>query len=309
MKIALLMLTYASLHSIDELPPFYTHLFHGLNPSPEYMEHAAARFRAIGTADPLGAVTARQAAALEQRLNTDPNAEIKIYLASKHTPPFIDDAVRQMIADGVDQIYSFPTSPLYSRTGTAAYHFSVRKALAAAGADIPVIEINHWHKHPGVTEAISLRLRTALAWVSAANRPYTKVLFTAHSQPGLPKANMEFIQTFSELAESVADKANCSRWSLAYRSAGPPPQKWLSPDVLDIIEKVAHEGYKAVIVCDLLSLTENVEAIYDCKIDCQDKAAACGLEFVATEFLNDSADYIDALASLIRDRIQLNGAQ
>ncbi|WP_409177170.1 hypothetical protein [Brevibacillus fortis] len=54
----------------------------------------------------------------------------------------------------------------------------------------------------------------------------------------------------------------------------------------------------------MLSLTENVEAIFDCRIHCRMKADACGLEFVPTEFLNDSADYIDALVELIHERME-----
>ncbi|WP_309145171.1 ferrochelatase [Brevibacillus sp. HB2.2] len=67
---------------------------------------------------------------------------------------------------------------------------------------------------------------------------------------------------------------------------------------------MAESGGKAVVVCDLLSLTENVEAIFDCRIHCRMKAEACGLEFVSTEFLNDSADYMDALVELIHERMK-----
>ncbi|MBY0084014.1 MULTISPECIES: ferrochelatase [Brevibacillus] len=302
---ALLMLSYASLQSIDDVLPFYTHLFHGKVPSSDTLKAAKTRFQSIGVADPLGSVTARQALALERRLNqTEGGERIKVYQATKHTSPFVHETVQQMVADGVTELYAFPTSPLYSRTGTAAYYQSVRKALEASGANIPVVEINHWHRYPGIAEAISLRLRTALQWLSVENRSEATVLFTAHSQPGVPEVNNEFIQAFKELAEEVAMRADCKKWQLAYRSAGPAPQKWLGPDVHAMIEKVPESGGKAVVVCDLLSLTENVEAIFDCRIHCRVKAEACGLEFVSTEFLNDSADYMDALVEMIRERME-----
>ncbi|MEK8127255.1 ferrochelatase [Paenibacillus filicis] len=301
---AVLMLSYASLNSIDDLPGFYTHLFHGQTPLPEILQEAVIRFRSIGTADPLGSVTGRQAAALEKRLNAWTGNNIRVYQATKHTPPFIEDTIRQIIVDGATRLFILPASPLYSRTGTAAYHQRVRKALAANGVTLPVVEVNHWHRFPGISDAIALRLRTAVQWLSSASRDQATVIFTAHSQPGLPEANKEFIQAFFELAQAVAGQADCRRWLLAYRSAGPATQKWLGPDVLQMIETVALEGGKAVILCDLLSLTENVEAVFDGKINCRLKAEACGLEFVAAEFLNDAADYIDALTALIRERIE-----
>ncbi|MGG4443958.1 ferrochelatase [Brevibacillus fortis] len=301
---ALLMLSYASLQSIDDVLPFYNHLFHGNIPSVDTLKAAKKRFQSIGVADPLGSVTARQALAMERRLNPFGGERIKVYQATKHTSPFVHETVQQMVEDGVTELYAFPTSPLYSRTGTAAYHQSVRKALEASGANIPVVEINHWHSYPGIAEAISLRLRTALQWLSIESRSEATVLFTAHSQPGVSEVNNEFIQAFTELAEAVATRADCGKWLLAYRSAGPAPQKWLRPDVLAMIEKVAEDGGKAVVVCDLLSLTENVEAIFDCRIHCRMKAEECGLEFVSTEFLNDSADYIDTLVELIHERME-----
>lgn len=305
---AVLLMAYASIQSMDELLPFYTHLHHGQAPSPAALEEAKARFRSLGTADPLGAIINRQAIALERRLKRGADEPIAVYLAMKHTPPFVDETVRRMAADGVTRLYTLPSSPLYSRSGTAAYHQSVRKAISAIGADIAVTEISHWHRFPALAEAIGVRLRTALRWLSPAIRAKATVLFTAHSQPGLPQANPEFIQAFAELAQAVADQANCPRWSLAYRSAGPAPQKWLKPDVLDEIGEAAQKGAKAVVVCELLSLTENVEALFDCRIDCRAKAEACGLEFVSTEFLNDSADYMDALAEMVRERIEQSDA-
>jgi protoporphyrin/coproporphyrin ferrochelatase len=300
---AILMLAYASMKSIDDLLPFYTHIFHGNAPSSEVMNRAKERFRSIGVPDPLGAVTTRQAKALERRLEREFNEKIKVYQAMKHTHPFVDETMRQIIADGATELYVLPMAPLYSRTGTAAYHRSVRKALDTLGANISLVEINHWHLFPDVVEAISYRLQTALDWLSSVNRSKATVVFTAHSQPGLPQANSEFIEAFSELTQAVADKANCQQWKLAYRSAGPAPQKWLQPDVVDVIENIAREGGKAVVVCELLTLTENVEAIFDCRLNSQRKAEAHGMEFVCTEFLNDSADYIEALAEMIHGRI------
>lgn len=300
---AVLLLSYASLQSIDDVPAFYTHLFHGKTPPPEMMMEAMSRFRSIGTADPLGSVTSRLTAALENRLSHYLNEEIRVYQGAKHSSPFVEETTRQIVADGVARLYTFPMSPLYSRTGTAAYHLRVRKTLTALEADIPVEEINHWHLHPEVVRVLGGRLRTALHWISAANRPHTTVLFTAHSQPGLPAANTEFIAAFHEMAAAVAAAANWECWQVAYRSAGTPPQKWLGPDVLDVIKDIAHKGGKAVVVCDLLSLIENIEAIFDCRINSQKQALACGLEFAATEFLNDAADNVDALVHCMAERM------
>lgn len=303
---ALLLLTYACLRSIDDIAPFYTHLYHGSLPSNDTIRVAKERFRSIGTVDPLSSVTTRQAAALEKKLNHAMGPEIKIYQATKHTAPFVPETIKQIITDGADRLFTFTTSPLYSRTGAGAYHQNILKALAACGADLPVIEIGHWHRYPGIAEVLAQRLSTAIQWVSSANRSHTVVIFTAHSQPGSPKANADFVRSFTELAQTVADRADCKQWQMAYRSAGPASQKWLVPDVQDVIENIANQGAKAVVLCDLLSLTENIEVTFDF-MEARLKAESCGLEFVSTEFPNDSSDYMEVLYTLIHERIIQTG--
>ncbi|WP_442951529.1 hypothetical protein [Paenibacillus sp. GYB004] len=58
---------------------------------------------------------------------------------------------------------------------------------------------------------------------------------------------------------------------MGYRSGGPAPQTWLAPDVTGMIEEAAADGAAAVVVCDLLTVTENVEVVYDCGHDCSVK--------------------------------------
>lgn len=56
-----------------------------------------------------------------------------------------------------------------------------------------------------------------------------------------------------------------------------------------------------------LSLTENVEALFNCSNDAMEKAARLGLEFVSAAFLNDSADYMDAFADIIPSKSGIGG--
>lgn len=294
----ILMMTYGALSSIDDLHAFYKHIFRGHEPSAQILKEAQRRYRFHTVADPLAAITARQAQALERRLQQRFDEGIKTYVAMKHTRPFLHEAVQQMLEEGVNHIYTFPTSPLFSNSGTGQYQLKVEKAVNASGALVPVTHISHWHLHPGIVEALCSRLQTALNWISQVNRAQTAVIFTAHSQPGIPKANAEFIHSFRELATAITSKLDLVYWKLAYRSAT-PGQTWLGPDVLDTLEEVKLEGYSAVVVCELLSLTENVEALFDCRYDCQQKATELGLKFVSTEFLNDSDDFMNVLEDIV----------
>ncbi|MCM3270139.1 ferrochelatase [Paenibacillus elgii] len=302
--IGILLPVYGLVRSVDEIEPFYTHIFHGQPPGEARLKDAIWRYRQLGTCDPLASVTLRQAEALERRIGALLLDEVRVYVGCKHTPPFVPDAVEQMIRDGVRRVATLPVTPLYTRSGTGSYRKQVRDALQRIGVDLPVVDIEGWWAEPRFVDLLGRRLRSAVNWLSAEGRSDFVVLFTAHSQPGLPQANERFCTEFEALAANVARAAGGCPWRLAYRSGGPAPQVWLGPDVREVIEAEAAAGRKAVVVCELMSMTENVEVLYDAGIDCWETATRHGMEFARTEFLNDAYEFMDMLSRYAARRIR-----
>ncbi|WP_110933201.1 ferrochelatase [Paenibacillus bouchesdurhonensis] len=300
---AVLLMSYCHLPSIDDIPLFYHHLYHGRLPSPDVMEKAVERYRVLAKPDPLGSTTIRQARALERRLKQQLGETIPVYTAHKHTSPFVHEAVERSIANGAKHLYTLPLSPLYSKTGTGSYQRAAEQARDLQNPNVAITHIPAWHLHDRFVQALSIRLSEALRWISAANRSRTVVIFTAHSKPGLPAPHRDYIKAFTELAEAVATQTDCRSWKIAYRSGGPAPQKWLGPDVLDVMKSTAQEGASAVVICELLSMTENIETLQDCRFDGLVKARELGLEFATTEFLNDSDDFMTALEEIVLAQI------
>ncbi|GAA3402265.1 ferrochelatase [Paenibacillus hodogayensis] len=300
---AVLMMAYCSLTSIDDIAAFYTHLHHGRRPSPEALAEAAARYKSLGAADPLGTVTARQARSLERRLRQRCGEAIPVYTAMRHTAPFVEETVRQLVSDGVTQLFVLPMTPLYSKSGVGGYYRSVLEAREAQKDGFDTTLIAGWHLHQGYVQAIASRLTDAMNWLSAAGRERAAVLFTTHSKPGLPSPNRDYIQAYAELADAVACQAGVSSYSLNYRSGGPSPQVWLGPDVRDRMTEAARAGATAVVVCDLLTIAENIEVVTDCRTDCMLQAEQLGLEFVSAAFPNDSDDFMTALEDIVVSRL------
>lgn len=306
---AILLMSYCHLASIDDISSFYHHLYHGRIPAPDVMEDAVNRYRNLAKPDPLGSTTTRQARALERRLTLRLGETIPVYTAHKHTSPFVDEVMERILRDKVTHLYTLPLSPLYSKTGTGSYQRAAEQARDQQNANLAITHIPAWHLHDRFVEALSTRLVEALRWISATNRERTIVIFTAHSKPGLPAPHRDYIAAFTELAQAVSRKAGCHSWKLAYRSGGPAPQKWLGPDVLDMMETTAREGAAAIVICDLLSMTENIETLQDCRFDGLLKARELGLEFVNTEFLNDADDFMTALEEIVLTQVLYEAQQ
>ncbi|MGG3889422.1 ferrochelatase [Metabacillus fastidiosus] len=300
--IGVIIFAYGAPSSIDDLEEYYTNIRYGKIPSVEDMEAAKERFRQTGTADLLGAVTERQAQALSHSLQHIFIEKVKVYTAYKHTPSFVEDTVEKMVQEGVTYVITLPLNPLYSKTGTGLYQRKVHKALEKMGISIPVLDINHWHTHPELVTVIANRLEIAVNWLPGNVHNETAVIFTAHSQPGKPETHKIYSEQFLELAQSIAKKLQLKTWKIAYRSAGSHGELWSGPDIKEVIRDEAGKGRRGIVTCDLLSLTANIEVLYDIGYDCQKLCKELGLEFNRAELLNDSYDFIIALTNIVKER-------
>jgi len=78
------------------------------------------------------------------------------------------------------------------------------------------------------------------------------------------------------------------------------PQKWLQPSLSEMIEKLAHDGVKRVLVIPVSFLTEHIETLHEINIEARKEAESMGIsEFHVMPALNDSPLLIRALADLV----------
>lgn len=292
---AIILFSYANIHSIDDIEPFYNHLFHG-NVQENSLQRGQEMFKSLATCDPLASNTRRIGEALVRRLHDSTGEEWRYYIGNKHIYPFVNDAIRQCIKDDAQRIITMALTPLYSRTGTEVYEKQVVKSLNEQNhSDIPVVHITPFYNNDAMIDVLSSRLDDAIHWLSQDVRDKAEVIFTAHSMPGKPEAHQKFIDQYKTLAERLINRTKINQYHIAYRSGGPYPQRWLEPDILDAIQKVADKNGKAIIVCELLSMIANSEAIHELGHEGKTLAHQLGMEYVQTEYLNDSDDFITAL--------------
>jgi len=330
---------YGSPPTLADVREFYARIVHR-EPSEEKVARLLQQYRAYGRPAPLGATVERIQRFLEERLNRtlsvvkqqgggpiDPwEDRYLVRRAGKHAPPWVGDAVAELLAEGVSTIVSLPLTPFGSKLGSENYHRSVRRALEALGCQpvdllpgasppvdaaamegrtVGVIPVERWYSHELFLKASALRLGQALAWLPEDLRPFTAVVFTIHSMPEAEAGEAPRLPDQYRLwAEATARRTGISHWMLSYRSAPRGSDKWLGPDVREVIREVAERGFKAVVVCPVPTLIENVEVFQEAGEDAQEAARQCGLEFVRTELLNDSADMLDLLESLVREALE-----
>jgi ferrochelatase len=86
---------------------------------------------------------------------------------------------------------------------------------------------------------------------------------------------------------------------LAYQSrVGPVP--WIGPSTDEVINRLAHEGVRDVLVVPISFVSDHIETLYEVDMLYGDQAKKLGIRtFRRAESLNDFPPFLDALADIV----------
>ena len=277
----------------------------GGRPLPDaVIEEVRHRYGLIGRS-PLTDITRAQAEGLQKTLG------VPVYFGMRNWHPFIKDVVMKMLSDGVTSVVAICLAPQNSRTSVGLY----RKALMeVAEGKMKIDFIDSWGDDTQLAEAFAARLRPAWDAARAKHGDKAAMLFTAHSvpaktvepqgdQPGDPYAE-QCKQTAAHVAERIPTLAK-GGWRFAFQSQGMSGGAWIGPTVEETLTVLAAEGKKAVVLQPIGFVCDHVEILYDIDIAFRKFAAEKGLELTRAESLNDSPEFIAALAKVVRPRLTM----
>lgn len=296
-KAAVLLLAHGSPDSPDQIPEFMKSITGG-RPVPEaVIEEVRHRYTLIGKS-PLTELTRKQAEGLQKLVS------FPVYLGMRNWRPFIADIVKEMMANGVEQVLAICLAPQNSSTSTGLYR---RALMAEMNPEITVEFIESWHDHPGLIQAFAERLEPAWRRASEALGRPAPVIFTAHSVPTRTiQAGDPYEQQAKETARLVGEQipglTNDLR-QFAFQSQGMSGGPWLGPTVESAILECKKQGHKSVVIAPIGFVCDHVEILYDIDIGFRQFATDEGMKLWRPESLNDSPTLIAALASLASSRL------
>jgi ferrochelatase len=296
MTTGLVVMAYGTPGSPDGIEAYYTHIRRGRPPAPEQLAELTARYRAIGGTSPLAERTRAQVDAVAAALEAAEPGRWRVALGNKHAAPFVEDAVGELAAAGVDRVVGLVLAPHYARASVGEYHG--RAAAAAGGHGLGYAGIDSWHDEPAWLDAQAARARAARAGLPGR----TTVLFTAHSLPERVLAGDPYPDELAASAAAIAARAGLEAgWALAWQSAGRTPEPWRGPDILDVIRDLAAGGeVEGVLVCPQGFVSDHLEVLYDLDVEAAKVAAGAGLAFARTASINDDPAVMAALAARVR---------
>jgi ferrochelatase len=294
-----LLLAHGGPDSLDDVEPFLTNI-RGGRPFPrELLEEVRERYRIIGGRSPLLEISRRQAQALERQLNAG-GGRFRVYVGMRNWHPFIRDTMREIEQDGVTRLVALCLAPQNSRKSVGLYFQHMKNAQEQLGWSTPTALIESWHLEPLLIEAFAEKLREALAGFPGDGSVPPSVVFTAHSLP--EKVLTEGDPYDGEVrgtAATVAERCGLKNWRFAYQSQGATAEPWLGPTVEAVLEELAREGFRRVLIAPIGFVADHVEILYDIDIAFQQFAENQGLTLRRTASLNESPALIRALAALV----------
>src|SRR5579884_4462650 len=305
--IGVILMTYGSPATLDDIPVYLRHVYGGREASPEVIAEFRRRYALIG-GSPLLRITREQAAALQEELNRESAGGTTYHVVAgmRFAPPFIADVIAEAAA-GAQTLVGIIMSPQYSPIIMSGYVRALEDAAASLHRDDLRVRIaGDWHLQPYFLQALAERVQQALDRFPPDVRERVPVLLTAHSMPKrVVEKEPGYIQALKDTAAAIAAKVGLApeRWQFCYQSAGHTPEEWLKPDFADIIPELKAAGQTHVLIAPVQFLADHLEILYDIEVGAREQAESRGIQFARTESLNTSPLFIKALADVVKDTL------
>ncbi|CAG9609265.1 ferrochelatase [Pseudoneobacillus rhizosphaerae] len=300
-KMGLLVMAYGTPYKEEDIERYYTHIRHGRKPSEEMVEDLRGRYEAIGGISPLATITLDQAKSLEEFLNRNQDEiEFKMYLGLKHIEPFIEDAVKEMHQDGINEAVSIVLAPHFSTFSVKAYNGRAKEEAEKLGG--PTIHsVETWYLEPKFIEYWVEKVKEAFEEMTAEEKVDAALIVSAHSLPEkILLSGDPYPDQLQETADLVAKGAGVQNYYVGWQSAGNTPEPWLGPDVQDLTRDLYNQyGYKAFVYTPVGFVSDHLEVLYDNDTECKVVTDEVGASYYRPEMPNSHPKFIEAMASAI----------
>jgi protoporphyrin/coproporphyrin ferrochelatase len=266
------------------------------------------RYGAIGGVSPLLKITRKQCVALEKALG-EMGVPMPVEVCMRYSHPFSREAVAKLVERGAREIIGMPLYPQFSTGTTGSSLSDLRKAVAETCPGVLLREIPHWFEDASYHAAVAGRILSCLENLREAEE--TGVLFLAHSIP--ERFHREGDPYIGQVRETVSgivkilqkDRQEEISWWLAYQGQV-GPVRWVGPTVVQGLSTMKEKGIVGVVVAPVSFVSDHLETLHEIDIEAREMAREIGMkEFVRIPALNESEDFVRALAALICRRLGL----
>ncbi len=315
-KLAVVLLNLGGPDSLEGIEPFLKNLFSDPDIfkipfgqkwfakiiSKKRAPIVAEQYNKIGGKSPINEWTETQRKMLEAALRKD-NINADVFTAMRYWKPLTEETVRKVEDGGYEKIILLPLYPHYSVSTTGSSFNEWKRRYK--GDESKVIFIERFFNDGKYIDALNERIDKTLMKFGESIRSEVVILFSAHGTPvSMVKKGDPYSREIDETVRLVMKRRNDRReYRLAYQSKV-GPVKWLEPSTDKMIETLAAEGRKHLLVVPISFTSDHIETLFELDIEYRRVAENCGIEnYVVMEGLNDSPLFIEALKEIVMKKI------
>lgn len=298
----------------EEIWPFLDRVAAGRGIPRDRLESVHQHYLRMGGSSPINAQNRALVDALVAELVAR-GVDIPVVLANRNSPPFFDEVLGRLQADGRRRVLAIATSMYSSYSSCRQYREDLAAALGATGLDLDVVKVRPGYDRTRFIETTAALLTDALA---GRDRTGLAVLFTTHSIPladarasGPGPDSADGADTYSaqhrEVAQAVvdavarADGREPLPWRLVFQSrSGPPHVPWLEPDVNDALREEAAAGTATVVLAPIGFISDHIEVMWDLDTDARSTADELGLELLRLATVGTHPTFVAGLADQVQ---------
>jgi ferrochelatase len=254
----------------------------------------------IGGKSPQLEWTTRQVEGVARLLGAD----VRPYVAMRYWTPRADEAVQRMRADGVERAVVLSLYPHYTGATTGSSLNDFARAVRQHHPRLHFTVIREWYDWPGYLDALANRVREGLQKFHEMTREEVTILFSAHA---LPQKFIDrgdpYLEHVQETVRGVMERVGDQPWTLAFQSRSGPVQ-WMEPDTVDELDRLGVERVPGVLIVPVSFVSDHIETLQEIDFEYRLHAEKIGIpRFERAPSLNDHADFIKALADLVKNHL------
>ena len=274
---------------------FWLPLLHGII-LPLRGPKSAALYRKVWTPEgsPLITLSKAQGRGLQRELGDGYRVEV----AMRYGNPSIESALERLKAAGCRDLVLAPMFPQYSGTTTGTVVDAVRAARARRGESEPLV-VSAFFDDPDYVAALAASVRSRVQ-----DADVDHYVFSFH---GIPLRYVTAGDPYREHCERTAAALAKAlglppeRWTQVYQSRF-GREEWLRPYAAEAIPELAKTHKRVVAVCPAFT-TDCLETLEEVRMELgHDFKEAGGKDWTVVPCLNDDAQWLAALAGIVRRR-------
>ncbi len=309
-KTAIVLFNLGGPDSLEAVQPFLENLFNDPDIFKLPFQKNLARFiskkrapkveeeyKLIGGKSPLGMWTERQRSLLEESLkNSGLNADV--FVAMRYWKPLTPETAEKVASGNYDQVILLPLYPHYSVSTTGSSYNEWKRHYK--GDIAKTILVEEYCDNPLYINALNERISEGIEKFPASVRNEVELVFSAHGTPVsyLKKGDPYSSHIRRTIDAVMALRKNDLSHHLCFQSKV-GPAKWLEPATDTMIEQLAEQGKKQLLIIPVSFVSDHVETLFELDIEYRHVAEQKSIEnYIVMPGLNDSPSFIEALKSI-----------